>query len=102
MRPPATSTPLAATRPTLTTLAFSIDSASALWASMRARRFGIATSLEYGLHPVGPVITGGVVAHPLSRALDVLRFFRDTCAELPDEMMLVAGLQTCWTDFLHR
>ena len=31
--------------------------------------FGIATSLEYALHPVGPIITGGVVAHPLSRAL---------------------------------
>jgi FAD/FMN-containing dehydrogenase len=56
--------------------------------------FGIATSLEYNLHAVGPVITGGVVAHPLGRALDVLRFFRDTCAHLPDEMMLVAGLQT--------
>jgi FAD/FMN-containing dehydrogenase len=56
--------------------------------------FGIAASLEYGLHAVGPVITGGVVAHPLARALDVLKFFRDTCAELPDEMMLVAGLQT--------
>jgi FAD/FMN-containing dehydrogenase len=56
--------------------------------------FGIATSLEYGLHPVGPMITGGVVAHPLSRALDVLRFFRDTCASLPDEAMLVAALQT--------
>jgi FAD/FMN-containing dehydrogenase len=56
--------------------------------------FGIAASLEYSLHPVGPMITGGVVAHPLSRALDVLRFFRDTCAELPDEAMLVAGLQT--------
>ena len=37
------------------------------------------------------MITGGVVAHPLPRALDVLRFFRDTCAPLPDEMMLVAG-----------
>jgi hypothetical protein len=56
--------------------------------------FGIATSLEYNLHTVGPVITGGVVAHPLARAMDVLRFFRDTCANLPDEMMLVAGLQT--------
>jgi hypothetical protein len=56
--------------------------------------FGIATSLEYNLHKVGPVITGGVVAHPLSRALDVLKFFRDTCAHLPDDMMLVAGLQT--------
>jgi FAD/FMN-containing dehydrogenase len=56
--------------------------------------FGIAASLEYTLHQVGPVITGGVVAHPFSRAHDVLRFFRDTCAHLPDEMMLVAGLQT--------
>ena len=56
--------------------------------------FGVATSLEYALHPVGPMITGGVVAHPLPRALDVLRFFRDTCASLPDEAMLVAALQT--------
>ncbi|HMJ85911.1 MAG TPA: FAD-binding oxidoreductase [Vicinamibacterales bacterium] len=56
--------------------------------------FGIAASLEYALHRVGPMITGGVVAHPLPRALDVLRFFRDTCASLPDEAMLVAALQT--------
>jgi FAD/FMN-containing dehydrogenase len=56
--------------------------------------FGIAASLEYTLHPVGPMITGGVVVHPFPRALDVLRFFRDTCASLPDETMLVAALQT--------
>ena len=56
--------------------------------------FGIATSLEYTLHAVGPLITGGVVAHPLANAVEVLEFFRDTCADLPDEMMLVAGLQT--------
>lgn len=40
------------------------------------------------------MITGGIVAHPLGRAFDVLRFFRDTCESLPDEAMLVAGLQT--------
>jgi FAD/FMN-containing dehydrogenase len=56
--------------------------------------FGIAASLEYTLHHVGRVITGGVVAHPMRRAFDVLRFFRDTCGSLPDEMMLVAALQT--------
>jgi FAD/FMN-containing dehydrogenase len=56
--------------------------------------FGIAASLEYNLHPVGPMITGGVVAHPFARAVDVLKFFRDSCARLPDEMMLVAALQT--------
>jgi FAD/FMN-containing dehydrogenase len=56
--------------------------------------FGIATSLEYQLHEVGPNITGGVVAHPLPRSFDVLRFFRDVCAKAPDELMLAAGLQT--------
>jgi FAD/FMN-containing dehydrogenase len=56
--------------------------------------FGIAASLEYQLHKVGPMMTGGVVVHPLPRALDVLRLFRDTCSSLPDEAMLVAALQT--------
>jgi FAD/FMN-containing dehydrogenase len=56
--------------------------------------FGIAASLEYTLHPVGPTIAGGLVAHPLQKARDVLRFFRETCATLPDEMMMAAGLLT--------
>src|SRR6478736_3468465 len=41
--------------------------------------FGIAASLEYQLHPVGPMITGGLVAHPAQKARDVFRFFRETC-----------------------
>ena len=56
--------------------------------------FGIAASLEYALHPVGPMIAGGLVAHPFQNARNVLRFFRETCATLPDEMMMVAGLLT--------
>src|SRR5580765_1075182 len=36
--------------------------------------FGIAVSLEYNLHPVGPMITGGVVAHLHKDAREVLRF----------------------------
>jgi FAD/FMN-containing dehydrogenase len=56
--------------------------------------FGIAASLEYDLHPVGPIITGGLVAHPLQRGADTLKFFRDRCAALPDEAMLAAGLLT--------
>lgn len=54
--------------------------------------FGVATSFEYQLHPVGPTITGGLVTHPFDRARDVLRFFRDFTASLPDEFMVVAGL----------
>jgi FAD/FMN-containing dehydrogenase len=56
--------------------------------------FGIATSLEYNLHQVGPIITGGVVLHPLQKATEVLKFFREQCARLPDEMALFAGLLT--------
>src|SRR5881296_4570218 len=35
--------------------------------------FGIITSFEYRLHPVGPMITGGLIAHPFDRARDLLR-----------------------------
>ncbi|WP_137895074.1 FAD-binding oxidoreductase [Ramlibacter sp. 2FC] len=54
--------------------------------------FGVATSFEYQLHPVGPAITGGLVAHPFEHARDVLRFFRDFTASLPDEMTVFGGL----------
>ena len=54
--------------------------------------FGVATSFEYQLHPVGPTITGGLIAFPFDRARDVLRFFRDRTASLPDEHTLFAGL----------
>src|SRR4029450_6858053 len=53
--------------------------------------FGVATSFEYQLHPVGPTITGGLIAHPFDRARDVLRFFRDFTASLPDELIVLAG-----------
>ncbi len=40
--------------------------------------FGVASSFEFNVHPVGPIVTGGLVAHPFATARDVLRFFRDT------------------------
>jgi FAD/FMN-containing dehydrogenase len=54
--------------------------------------FGVAASFEYQIHPVGPSITGGLVAYPFDRARDVLRFFRDVTASLPDEFMVFGGL----------
>jgi len=53
--------------------------------------FGVAASFEYRLHPVGPTITGGLVAHPSERARDVLRFFRDFTESLPDECTVFGG-----------
>ena len=54
--------------------------------------FGVATSFDYQLYPVGPTIIGGLVAHPFDRARDVLRFFRDFTASLPDDFTVFAGL----------
>ena len=42
--------------------------------------------------PVGPTITGGLIAYPFSEAWDVLRFFRDVTASLPDELTVFGGL----------
>ena len=54
--------------------------------------FGVAASLEFDLHQVGPMITGGLVAHPLAKTFDVVRFVRDFNAKAPDELMTVIGL----------
>ncbi len=54
--------------------------------------FGVVTSFEFQLHPVGPMVTGGVIAHPFDRARDLLRFFRDSTSSLPDEHMIFGGL----------
>ena len=54
--------------------------------------FGVATTLEYRLHQVGPTIIGGLIAWPFQDAWDVLRRFRDVTARLPDEFTVFGGL----------
>ena len=53
--------------------------------------FGIATSFEYQLHPVGEMVSG-IIAHPFDSARDVLRFYREFTASLPDELTVFCGL----------
>ncbi len=55
--------------------------------------FGVVTSLEYRLHPLGEVL-GGLVVHPLARARDVLSFFREFVTTAPDELTAVAAILT--------
>ena len=45
--------------------------------------FGIVTSFEYRLHPVGPIVLAGPVFHPLEDAPEVLRFYREFIAAAP-------------------
>jgi FAD/FMN-containing dehydrogenase len=55
--------------------------------------FGVVTSFEYKLHPVGPVLAGMVI-HPMAKAKEVLRFYRDFCRGCPDEMVAAGALMT--------
>jgi FAD/FMN-containing dehydrogenase len=62
------------------------------WAIRGAgHNFGVVTPFEYRLHPVGPVL-GGLVIHPLSQAVEVLRFYREFSASQPDELQTWAGI----------
>jgi FAD/FMN-containing dehydrogenase len=71
------------------------DNSDLFWAIRGGgSNFGIAASLEFNLHHVGPIITGGLAAHPLQKGADVLKFFRESCASAPDELMLAAGMLT--------
>jgi FAD/FMN-containing dehydrogenase len=53
--------------------------------------FGVVTSFEYRLHPVGPQVLAGGVVHPFERAREVLRFFADYVAGAPDELSVTAS-----------
>jgi FAD/FMN-containing dehydrogenase len=56
--------------------------------------FGVASSFEFRLHELGPVVTGGIVAWPAEQARDVLKLFRDLAEEAGDDTALVAALRT--------
>src|ERR1700747_1708523 len=55
--------------------------------------FGVVTSFEYRVHPVGPVLAG-MVLHPMAKAREVLRFYRDFARKCPDEALAAAALMT--------
>lgn len=48
--------------------------------------FGIVTSFEYRLYPVGPTVLGGVLLHPIEQAPALLRYYRDFTANAPREL----------------
>ena len=53
--------------------------------------FGVATALEFRLHPV-ELITGGLIAHPFDAAGGMLRFYRDAIANASDDLTVFAGV----------
>jgi len=56
--------------------------------------FGVVTRLDYRLHPVGPVMLGGMLLYPGERAAEVMRLWRDFADAAPDEAGGAFGLIT--------
>jgi FAD/FMN-containing dehydrogenase len=55
--------------------------------------FGVVTSFEFQLHPVGPTVMAGMVLYPMEQARAVLRFYREFAAQAPDELTTMALLR---------
>jgi FAD/FMN-containing dehydrogenase len=68
------------------------DADSALFWALRGGggNFGVVTSFEYRAHPLTTVL-GGPVLHPAAAAPELLSFYRDFAADLPDELTTQAA-----------
>jgi FAD/FMN-containing dehydrogenase len=53
--------------------------------------FGVATTFTYRLHPL-KMVTGGLIAHPIDAAPDLLRFYRDAVANCSDDLTVFAAV----------
>ena len=53
--------------------------------------FGVVTSFKYQLHPVGPVLGGGL-RYSAVQARDFLRFYHEFASTCPDELSTAASL----------
>jgi hypothetical protein len=75
--------------------------------------FGVITSFEYRLHPVGPVLAG-LVLYPISQGKETLRLYHEFSATCPDEVSTVGlllstpegtpaiGISVCYTGPLEK
>jgi FAD/FMN-containing dehydrogenase len=55
--------------------------------------FGIVTSFELALHPLGPEILAGLLVWPMDVAPQVLGVLRDLAADAPDEVGMMGNLR---------
>jgi FAD/FMN-containing dehydrogenase len=48
--------------------------------------FGVVTAFHLRLHPIGPIVLGGMLMWPAPMANDLVRFYRDFLVDAPDEV----------------
>jgi FAD/FMN-containing dehydrogenase len=71
------------------------DNADLFWGLKGgAGNFGVATSFEFQVYPVGPVLFGGMTLYALDEAHEVLPHFLSFMADSPDELGALAGFTT--------
>lgn len=56
--------------------------------------FGIVTTFEYRLYPVGPLLVAGSVLHRYDHAREAMRFYHAFSSKAPDELSVDAALVT--------
>jgi FAD/FMN-containing dehydrogenase len=56
--------------------------------------FGVVTKFELSLHPVGPIVLGGVVFYPGEQAVQVMSGWRELLEDMPDELSTFVNLTT--------
>ena len=56
--------------------------------------FGVVTSLEYKLNPVGPMVLAGFLVYPYDKVREFFSLIGDLTANMPDEMNLITFLTT--------
>lgn len=56
--------------------------------------FGVVTSFEYRLHPVGPTLLGGMAIYPFEKAKEVLQLYRELTITAPEELAADAALMS--------
>jgi FAD/FMN-containing dehydrogenase len=56
--------------------------------------FGVVTRFELDLHPVGPVVLGGLIFYPGDQAIQVMNGWRDLVDTMPDELSTFISLAT--------
>ena len=54
--------------------------------------FGVATTFELRVHPLGPMVYGGPILWPAAQSREILPAYVELCQDLPDELSLFAGL----------
>jgi FAD/FMN-containing dehydrogenase len=56
--------------------------------------FGVVTSFEYRVHPLGPIILGGLLLFPLEQAEEAMAAYAEVVADAPDELGTAAVMLT--------